>query len=118
MHVGDGVKIWDLLAPKEKPLTLPAKVGWYSAVAFSPDGKRVAVGCGEFVRPDESQPITLWDTSTGKELLPPLPALLLDPSSAWHSVPMGNISFLELGNAERATIRWRWRNNCVGSGNP
>jgi WD40 repeat protein/serine/threonine protein kinase len=62
------VKLWDLTTGQEV-LTLPLlTAGRCEAVAFSPDGTRLASGSsGRFVAPGAE--VKVWDAQTGKELL-------------------------------------------------
>src|SRR5262249_13690798 len=55
------VQLFDADTGKELPRLAGSQVGLFAALAFSPDGKRLAVGSGHGVR--------LWDIATGKELL-------------------------------------------------
>jgi len=59
---GTGVlKLWDIKSGKEV-LTLSGHKGAVYAVAFSPDGKRIATGSSD-------RTVKVWDAETGKELL-------------------------------------------------
>jgi WD40 repeat protein len=61
------VDLWDLAAGKER-LTLPDHRGRARGVAFSPDGKTLAVLVGREVGyAKETLEIKLWDAATGKE---------------------------------------------------
>jgi WD40 repeat protein/serine/threonine protein kinase len=58
------VKEWDAETGKELRTfqTDPKKAGgWWNCVAYSPDGKHLAAGCG-------FREVTVWDTKSGKEL--------------------------------------------------
>ena len=56
-------RLWD--AATGKPIGDPLKHnGWVNAVAFSPDGKKIATASGSTAR--------LWDAATGKPLGEPL----------------------------------------------
>src|SRR4029077_21045023 len=35
-------------------------------LAYSPDGKRIAVGCGTPLRPAQSSDVSIWDTESGE----------------------------------------------------
>jgi WD40 repeat protein len=102
LEPGDGVKIWDMSKPLAKPVVLDAKTGYQSAVAFSPDGKQVAVASGEFDKPDESRPITVWDP-TGK-LLFELPALHTRPVISLAFSADGRYLVSGSGNTDSSTI--------------
>jgi WD40 repeat protein len=69
------VQLFDADTGKELPRLAGAQVGLFAALAFSPDGTRLAVGSGHGVR--------LWDLATGKELLA--------SPEVWHSV--GTVAF-------------------------
>ena len=60
---GEGLKVWDAQTGQEI-LTLKVRTG--GAVAFSPDGKRLA--SSSHLRPGSSE-IKVWDAQTGQELL-------------------------------------------------
>jgi WD40 repeat protein len=56
----DDVRLWDLRSGKQLRV-LPAHSDGISAVAFSPDGKRIATGGGDKL-------VKIWDAATGKLL--------------------------------------------------
>src|SRR5262245_12102110 len=58
------VKGWDAVTGEDL-LTLKGHTGEVNGVAFSPDGKRLASGCGEVGSPGE---VKLWDAESGKLL--------------------------------------------------
>jgi WD40 repeat protein/serine/threonine protein kinase len=58
------VKVWDAVSG-EVVLSLKRRTGYVTAVAFSPDGERLA-GVGQRHSPGE---LTVWDTGTGQEIL-------------------------------------------------
>ncbi len=51
-----------VLAEEPRPLVIEAGRSWVSAIAFSPDGERIAVG-------NDDETLTIWDAQTGKNLL-------------------------------------------------
>jgi WD40 repeat protein/tetratricopeptide (TPR) repeat protein len=53
------VDLWDLREPQKGPRTLPGTGRQVSALAFSPDGRQLAVA-------DEDGVLRLWDTTAGK----------------------------------------------------
>jgi WD40 repeat protein/tRNA A-37 threonylcarbamoyl transferase component Bud32 len=64
------VKVWDTTSSQE-PLTVQGEMGWwFGTAAFSPDGKRVAVGTG-------NGPVKVCDASTGQV------SLTLKGHTAW-----------------------------------
>jgi WD40 repeat protein len=64
-----GVLLWDLATLKEMG-ALKGHAGPVFSVAFSPDGKLVASGCGEFASNGQagSGEVKVWDAATGREL--------------------------------------------------
>ncbi|HKX60900.1 MAG TPA: protein kinase, partial [Verrucomicrobiae bacterium] len=68
------LRVWDTATGKETiSITRPASSNDFSRVAFSPDGKLLAVDCSSFsVRSNRSSPngrqIILWDTASGQEV--------------------------------------------------
>jgi WD40 repeat protein len=59
---GSGVQLWDLPAGKKTHL-IKTERPWIAALAFSPDGKTLAIA-------DGTCSVTLWETATGKPLFP------------------------------------------------
>src|SRR6185369_7861321 len=59
------VKVWDA-ANGQQILTLQGSFGWVHSVAFSPDGKRIVGGSGEFYEPGA---VKVWDAASGQEIL-------------------------------------------------
>jgi WD40 repeat protein len=57
------VKVWDVASGKER--TLKGHVSDVWGVAFTPDGKALVSGDGDWNRPGE---VKLWDLDSGKEL--------------------------------------------------
>jgi WD40 repeat protein len=59
------LKVWDAQTGQET-LTLKGHSGEVTSVSFSPDGKRIVSGGGEYPKPAE---IKVWDAQTGQETL-------------------------------------------------
>jgi WD40 repeat protein len=70
------IKIWDLSAGKELR-TLAAHTGGVHALAFSPDGKRLASA-------GRDRTVTLWDLATGRQLQTLAGAQMMVRSLAFH----------------------------------
>jgi RNA polymerase sigma factor (sigma-70 family) len=65
----NAVRVWDIVTGKEihqfEPARGPsASFAWVELVALSPDGQRLAAGCG-----NGETAIVVWDLATGKEVL-------------------------------------------------
>jgi WD40 repeat protein len=54
------IKLWDVATGREVR-TLSGHTGWVNSVAFSPDGRLLASGSGDWM-------IKLWDVATGREV--------------------------------------------------
>ena len=73
-------------------------VGWIYSVAISPDGQTVASGGYE-------QPVTLWDTGTGKRL-----RILTEHSGAVYSLAFSPNGKILASGGEDSTVRiWNYR---------
>src|SRR5262249_35044576 len=58
------VRLWETESGKEAlPVPIPAGLGLFGGLAFSPDGTRLAVGCSD-------QTVKFWEVPEGKELAP------------------------------------------------
>lgn len=65
--VAEQVNIWDA-ATGRKILSLKKLEGWPTAIAFSEDGRTLAVASTKGRMPGGESEITLWDAATGKSL--------------------------------------------------
>jgi WD40 repeat protein/serine/threonine protein kinase len=61
------VKLWDVATGSE--IRNLRHTNAASSVAFSPDGKRLATATGKWDADDQPGELTVWDTSTGRQLL-------------------------------------------------
>lgn len=95
----DGATVYDLSDAKEL-FTLPGRIG---AIAFSPDGKRVATAAsGDACPPDGL--VTIWDATTGQSIVSlrasgfanPYDRLLFSPDGAWLAAVPFNSSQIYL----------------------
>jgi WD40 repeat protein len=69
--LGKAIKLWDVATGKELA-TLKGHTSLVRSVAFSPDGKTLASGSGDFESPfaghDPPGQIKLWDVATGRNI--------------------------------------------------
>ena len=121
-----GVVLWDVAARKrlvDEPL--PVKEGDVTSVAFSPDGKTIAAGCG-VTSSGGVGGVVLWDVATRKRLIDePLPvkegrfsSVAFSPDgktiAAGYSIAggMGGVLMWDVAarkrHGRRATSRERW----------
>jgi WD40 repeat protein len=61
------VKLWDLATGKERA-TLKGPTGAYNSLAFSPDGKILAVAGDRDENDQQDKVVRLWDPATGKQI--------------------------------------------------
>jgi len=64
---GENVTVWDV-ATGRKVLTLKKVTGWPTAVAFSEDGRTLAIASIKGHMPGGESEISLWDAATGKSV--------------------------------------------------
>lgn len=97
------VKLWDMATGEPlRTLTLGEDVVYVDFLAFSPDGKTLALPAGEYVFPI-FQPIRLWDVASGEVML----SFSTDEYLSVHSVvfsPDGKM--LASGNWDGAVHLW------------
>src|SRR5439155_1408047 len=65
---GDMVGVWDAAAGGAPVQTLRGFGGEVAALAFSPDGKRLATGGDRYIAGGDRGAVGLWDLETGQEL--------------------------------------------------
>ena len=65
--VGQDVKIWDI-RNGNKILTIKNLKGWPTALAFSEDGRMLAVATAKGKMPGRDSEITVWEVPTGKSI--------------------------------------------------
>jgi WD40 repeat protein/tRNA A-37 threonylcarbamoyl transferase component Bud32 len=102
-HLDSGeVRLWNL-RDRRKLGQLDVEVGWSGTVTFSGDGRLLAVGPGEFSRPDEGRPISVWDIA-GMKRLYTLPARHTRPVLALAFSPDGSRLVSGSGNGDITTV--------------
>jgi WD40 repeat protein/serine/threonine protein kinase len=105
-------RVWDAATGRE--LLVIRQPGWVIAVAFSPDGKRLAVGGGQ------GSPPAVFDASTGKQV---------SPSLEGHAAFVRSVAFSPTGKALATasqdgviklwdTDSWKEICTCRGLGGP
>jgi WD40 repeat protein len=88
-----GIQIWDL-GTDHRPLSFPGHSSGIRALAFSPDGRRLAGGGGRLDEPFVHE-VKVWDTTTGREVL----------SLGGHRAMIGGVAFSP-GGGRLASASW------------
>ena len=61
ISAGADIRFWDVRTHHENALKLSSRAGWFSGLALSPDGRRLAAGASD-------GRITIWDVASHLEL--------------------------------------------------
>jgi beta-lactamase regulating signal transducer with metallopeptidase domain/WD40 repeat protein len=99
------VKLWDIDDESEVPSRVPAQPSAITCVGFSPDGRLLAIACGDWMTSDEGS-VVLWDLRGGSV-----------KQQLTSSSPVGAIAFaadgLLVAEWGGRTMRWDFRSDTL-----